>query len=101
MLGPEELERQIQDMHTFLTAQMEAPGAWNNTDATTKVNASTYGVPDLSVFRQIFSGFGENLKRDSVCAGCQVYTGVLMFQVIKSNSLNAKVLFFTILHIQC
>lgn len=90
MLGPEELERQIQDMHTFLTAQMEAPGAWNNTDATTKVNASAYGVPDLSVFRQIFTGFGENLKRDSVCAGCQVYTGVLMFQVCKCNSLNVK-----------
>lgn len=84
MLSPEELDRQILDMHKFLTAQMEAPGGWNNTDLSTKVNASMYGIPDLSVFRQIFTGFGENIKRDSVCAACQVYTGVLMHQVFCS-----------------
>lgn len=83
-LSPEELDRQILDMHEFLTAQMEAPGAWNNTDETTKVNASAFGIPDMSVFRQIFKGFGENLKRDSACAACQVYTGVLMYQVSKT-----------------
>ncbi|ODM95237.1 Sphingomyelin phosphodiesterase [Orchesella cincta] len=96
ILTQEELDRQIEDMDKFLTTQMEAPNGWNNTDESTKANSTEHGVPDMSIFRQIFAGFGENVKRDSLCAACQVYTGVLMHQINRRNQSRENLEHFTI-----
>jgi len=45
------------------------------------LNASTLAFPDISAFRQIFLGLGDTIKRDSVCSGCQVFLGSMVYQI--------------------
>lgn len=71
------VQEQVESLHAFITHQMQS----NNTVTNTKINITALGFPDLSAFRQIFSGFGDTIKRDAVCSGCQVFLGLLSHQV--------------------
>jgi hypothetical protein len=76
-LEDDQLTEQVESLHHFIKTQMEQ----NNTFANTKINVTALGFPDLYAFRQIFSGYGDTIKRDAVCSGCQVFLGMLVHQV--------------------
>lgn len=75
---PDELENQIQELNNYLTDKMEMGGL----ESSNATKDTTHSGPDLSVFRQVFIGAEENAKRDALCSACQVYIGVLMYQVV-------------------
>jgi hypothetical protein len=76
-LTEDELKLQVESLHNFITAQMQQIVPSSHT----KINTTALGFPDLGAFRQIFSGFGDTIKRDAVCNGCQVFMGVMVHQV--------------------